>query len=60
MISDETYQVIVANAARLDSAVIYDRDFSYVRLLHLSHRSALTATTARITLASRPSSVLTS
>lgn len=32
MISKETYDVIVANADELNSAVIYDRDFSYVRL----------------------------
>lgn len=30
MIADETYEVIKANAAVLDSAVIYDRDFAYV------------------------------
>lgn len=32
MISQETYDIIVANADELNSAVIYDRDFSYVRL----------------------------
>lgn len=31
MISKETYEVIMANADRLNSAVIYDRDFGYVR-----------------------------
>lgn len=30
MISKETYEVIMANADRLNSAVIYDRDFGYV------------------------------
>lgn len=30
MISDETYKAIMDNAERLNSAVIYDRDFSYV------------------------------
>ncbi|GAA5997694.1 ribonucleoside-diphosphate reductase large subunit [Rhodotorula paludigena] len=29
MISKETYEVVMANADRLNSAVIYDRDFSY-------------------------------
>ena len=29
LISEETYQVIQDNAAKLDSAIIYDRDFSY-------------------------------
>ena len=29
MISKETYEVVQANAERLDSAVIYSRDFSY-------------------------------
>ncbi|CAO3587383.1 unnamed protein product [Absidia cylindrospora] len=29
MISDETYQVIMKNADRLNSAIIYDRDFGY-------------------------------
>ncbi|KAL6302007.1 ribonucleotide reductase [Sparassis latifolia] len=29
MISDETYNVVMANAEQLDSAIIYDRDFSY-------------------------------
>ncbi|GAA6025163.1 hypothetical protein JCM10207_008921 [Rhodosporidiobolus poonsookiae] len=29
MISEETYQTIMANADKLNSAVIYDRDFSY-------------------------------
>ncbi|KAH7098369.1 ribonucleotide reductase alpha subunit [Auriculariales sp. MPI-PUGE-AT-0066] len=29
MISDETYQVVKANAQLLDSAIIYDRDFHY-------------------------------
>ncbi|SGZ21725.1 BQ5605_C021g09409 [Microbotryum silenes-dioicae] len=29
MISQETYEVIMANADRLNSAVIYDRDFGY-------------------------------
>lgn len=31
MISKETYETIMANADRLNSAVIYDRDFGYVR-----------------------------
>ncbi len=30
MIAKETYEIIKANAAVLDSAVIYDRDFAYV------------------------------
>jgi len=29
MISKETYEVVQANAAVLDSAIIYDRDFHY-------------------------------
>ncbi|KAF8843336.1 hypothetical protein BDN67DRAFT_1066936 [Paxillus ammoniavirescens] len=29
MISDETYSVVQKHAARLDSAIIYDRDFNY-------------------------------
>ncbi|KAH7906714.1 ribonucleotide reductase [Hygrophoropsis aurantiaca] len=29
MISDETYNIVQANAALLDSAIIYNRDFSY-------------------------------
>ena len=29
MISKETYQVVVANAEVLDSAIIYERDFQY-------------------------------
>lgn len=29
MISKDTYEVVMANADRLDSAVIYSRDFSY-------------------------------
>ena len=29
LISDEAYAVIVANADRLDSAIIYDRDYAY-------------------------------
>lgn len=29
MISKETYDVIQENAATLDSAIIYDRDFHY-------------------------------
>ncbi|GAA5949668.1 hypothetical protein JCM21900_002490 [Sporobolomyces salmonicolor] len=29
MISQETYEVVMANADKLNSAVIYDRDFSY-------------------------------
>ena len=36
MISTETYETIMANADALNSAIIYDRDFSYVSLL--SHR----------------------
>ena len=35
MISKETYEVIMANADRLNSAVIYDRDFGYVSLFAL-------------------------
>lgn len=38
MISQDTYDVVMANAERLDSAVIYSRDFSYnlcVTLLYL-------------------------
>lgn len=31
MISKETYEVVMANAEKLNSSVIYDRDFSYVR-----------------------------
>lgn len=29
MISKETYQVVIANAEVLDSAIIYERDFQY-------------------------------
>jgi ribonucleoside-diphosphate reductase subunit M1 len=29
MISKETYDIVQANAAVLDSAIIYDRDFHY-------------------------------
>lgn len=29
MISKETYDIVMANAEALDSAIIYDRDFSY-------------------------------
>lgn len=29
MISKETYDIVMANAEVLDSAIIYDRDFSY-------------------------------
>ena len=29
MISDETYNVVKANAELLDSSIIYDRDFHY-------------------------------
>lgn len=29
MISDETYEAIMLNADRLNSAIIYDRDFNY-------------------------------
>lgn len=29
MISDETYAIVKENAAILDSAIIYDRDFHY-------------------------------
>lgn len=40
MISKETYEVIMANADRLNSAVIYDRDFGYVSLFPCSmHRT---------------------
>lgn len=43
MISKETYDVVMAHAEELDSAIIYDKDFNYnyfgfktmeVRLLH--------------------------
>lgn len=30
MIAQETYDVIMANKEKLNSAVIYDRDFEYV------------------------------
>ena len=29
MISKETYDIIMANAERLNSAIVYDRDFGY-------------------------------
>ena len=29
MISKDTYDVVMANAETLDSAIIYDRDFQY-------------------------------
>jgi ribonucleoside-diphosphate reductase subunit M1 len=29
MISKETYDIVMANAATLDSAIIYNRDFNY-------------------------------
>ena len=29
MISHEVYDIVMANAERLDSAIIYNRDFSY-------------------------------
>ena len=29
MISKETYEVVIANAEVLDSAIIYERDFQY-------------------------------
>ena len=29
MISKEIYEIVMANAERLDSAIIYDRDFNY-------------------------------
>ena len=29
MISQETYEVVMTNAERLDSAIIYNRDFNY-------------------------------
>jgi len=29
MISDEVYKIIMDNADRLNSAIIYDRDYSY-------------------------------
>ena len=29
MISEKHYQIIMANADRLNSAIVYDRDFSY-------------------------------
>lgn len=31
MISDETYKAVMDNKTRLDSAIIYERDFHYVR-----------------------------
>ena len=33
MIAKETYEIIKANAETLNSAVIYDRDFTYVRFV---------------------------
>ena len=38
MIAKETYEIIRDNAERLNSAVIYDRDFTYVR--SLTHESS--------------------
>lgn len=32
MISKQTYDIIMENAEALNSAIIYDRDFSYVSL----------------------------
>lgn len=32
MIADETYQIVQEHAEQLNSAIIYDRDFTYVRL----------------------------
>jgi ribonucleoside-diphosphate reductase subunit M1 len=29
MISKEIYEIVMANAEKLDSAIIYDRDFNY-------------------------------
>lgn len=29
MISEKTYEVVMANAEALDSAIIYERDFQY-------------------------------
>jgi hypothetical protein len=29
MISKETYEIVMAHAAELDSAIIYDKDFNY-------------------------------
>lgn len=29
MISQEIYEIVMANAEKLDSAIIYNRDFSY-------------------------------
>lgn len=45
MISKGTYEVIKANADTLNSAIIYDRDFSYVRTgsLHASQRHCTNA-----------------
>lgn len=33
MISDSCYEAVMANEDRLNSAIIYDRDFSYVGFL---------------------------
>lgn len=35
MVSKETYDIVMANSEKLNSAVIYDRDFSYVSYLPL-------------------------
>jgi len=41
MISKETYEVVMANAEKLNSSVIYDRDFSYVRSNQVPHSEEL-------------------
>jgi hypothetical protein len=42
MISKEVYDIVMANAERLDSAIIYDRDFSYnLCVLHAYSPSVL-------------------
>lgn len=57
MISDETYEVIKANAELLNSAIIYDRDFSYVCCCSPDFLSLIIA--HRPTLVSRPLNDLT-
>ena len=39
MIAKDTYEIVMANADKINSAVIYDRDFSYVRPAIFSFRS---------------------
>lgn len=59
MISKETYEAVMENAEMLNSAMVYDRDFGYVRSLFISLWRTCGDATRRITLASRPSSALT-